>query len=183
MPVGCKEQLVNNVETPLTPDQIAQLGCRPNDRVDRTYVLEDSPPGKFSSDGKDYLSRAPKTFSNNNTAWWDASQMYGYDETSRKRVKRDPKDPAKLLLEPVPGMPGPGFLPVFQPGDPIQPQWAGQESVAFPDNWSIGLSFLHNLFAREHNSFCRGVSQRSGAKAHRRQWTSRSSQPAARHPQ
>lgn len=153
MPVGCKEELVNNVETPLTPDQIAQLGCRPNDRVDRTYVLQDSPTDKFSSEGKDYLSRAPKTFSNNNTAWWDASQMYGYDETSRKRVKLDPKDPAKLLLEPVAGMPGPGYLPVFQPGDPIQPQWAGQESVAFPDNWSIGLSFLHNLFAREHNSF------------------------------
>ena len=35
----------------------------------------------------------------------------------------------------------------------MQPQWAGQESVAFPDNWSIGLSFYHNLFAREHNSF------------------------------
>ena len=25
--------------------------------------------------------------------------------------------------------------------------------MAFPDNWSIGLSFYHNLFAREHNSF------------------------------
>ena len=74
-------------------------------------------------------------------------------ETSRRRVKRDPKDPAKMLLEPITGAAGSGYLPVFQPGDPIQPQWAGQESVAFPDNWSIGLSFLHNLFAREHNSF------------------------------
>ena len=68
-------------------------------------------------------------------------------------MKRDPNDPAKLLLEPVPGMPGPVICLFFQPGDPMQPQWAGQESVAFPDNWSIGLSFLHNLFAREHNSF------------------------------
>jgi hypothetical protein len=147
MQVGCKQELVNNVETPLTPEQIQQLGCRPDDRVDKAYVLKDSPPEAFSSGGKTYLSRAPKTFSNNNTAWWDASQMYGYDETSRRRVKRDPKDPAKLLLD------SSGYLPVFQPGDPIQPQWAGQESVAFPDNWSIGLSFLHNVFAREHNSF------------------------------
>ncbi len=153
MNVGCTTELVNNAETPLTPDQVKQLGCRPADRVDKTYVLKDSPPEKFSSGGKDYLTRAPKTFSNNSTAWWDSSQMYGYDETSRRRVKRDPKDPAKMLLEPVNGSQGPGYLPVFQAGDPIQPQWAGQEAVAFPDNWSIGLSFLHNLFAREHNAF------------------------------
>ena len=31
--------------------------------------------------------------------------------------------------------------------------WAGQEATAFPDNWSIGLSFFHNVFAREHNRF------------------------------
>jgi hypothetical protein len=153
MSVGCTTELVNNVETPLTPDQVQQLGCRPADRVDTNYVLQDSPPEKFSSGGRDYLTRAPQTFSNNNTAWWDASQLYGYDETSRRRVKRDPKDPAKMLLEPVAGLQGPGYLPVFQAGDPFQPQWAGQESAAFPDNWSIGLSFFHNLFAREHNSF------------------------------
>ena len=153
MDVGCKQELVNNVETPLTPEQIRRLGCRPADRVDRTYIAQNTPPETFSSGGHDYLTRAPETFSNNNTAWWDASQIYGYDETSLRRVKRDPKDTAKLLLEPVQGLPGPGYLPVFQPGDPIQPQWVGQESAAFPDNWTVGLSFLHNLFAREHNSF------------------------------
>ena len=70
-----------------------------------------------------------------------------------RRVKRDPKDPAKLLLEPVDGQQGPGYLPVLAPGDPMNPQWAGQEAAGFPDNWTIGLSFLHNLFVREHNSF------------------------------
>jgi hypothetical protein len=144
--VGCKTQLVNNVETPLTPEEVQKLGCRPGDRVDKTYVALDSVPEKFSSNSHGYLTRAPKTFSNNNTAWWDASQIYGYDETSRKRVKRDPKDPAKLLLES-------GYLPTLQPGDPMQPQWAGQEAAAFPDNWTIGISFYHNLFTREHNAF------------------------------
>jgi hypothetical protein len=151
--VGCKTQLVNNVETPLTPEEIEKLGCRPADAVDKPYVLKDSPPEQFTSGGHTYQTRAPETFANNNTAWWDASQLYGYDGTSLKRVKRDPKDPAKMLLEPVAGMPGLGYLPVLLPTDPVQPQWAGQESVAFPDNWTIGMSFYHNLFAREHNSF------------------------------
>ena len=101
---------------------------------------------------------------NTNTAWWDASQLYGYDDTSRQRVKRDPADPAKLLLVPVAGQPGPGYLPVFGPNDPINPEWAGQEAAGFPDNWTVGLSFLHNLFAREHNSFVAEFRRSCGTK-------------------
>ena len=152
MNVGCTSAKVNGVETPLTADEVQKLGCRPTDQVDQTLVQQDSAPETFTSNGRTYLTRAPKTFSNNNTAWWDASQLYGYDETSVKRVKRDPNDPAKLLLVDVPGKQG-GYLPVLAQGDPIQPQWTGQESVAFPDNWTIGMSFYHNLFAREHNAF------------------------------
>lgn len=153
MKVGCETKLVNNVEVPLTADDIAKLGCRPDDRMDKGYVAQDSPPETFTYEGQTYLARAPKTMRNTNTAWWDASQLYGYDDTSHQRVKRDPADRAKLLLVPVPGQPGPGYLPVFGPADPINPEWTGQEAAAFPDNWTIGLSFLHNLFAREHNSF------------------------------
>ncbi len=156
--VGCKFKLVNNVEVPLTAEDIQQLGCRPDDKVDDTFVAEDSTPESFTFNGKQYMARAAKTFSNTNTAWWDASQIYGYDETSIKRVKRDPADPAKLLMQTANGAstapaPSQGYLPSLQPGDPFQPQWAGQEAVAFPDNWTIGMSFLHNLFVREHNSF------------------------------
>jgi hypothetical protein len=153
MKVGCATKLVNNVEQPLTPEDIEKLGCRPDDMIDKGYVADDSAPGTFSFDGKTYLVRAPKTMRNTNTAWWDASQLYGFDDTSRQRVKRDPADAAKLLLVPVSGQTGPGYLPVFSPNDPINPEWAGQEATGFPDNWTVGLSFLHNLFAREHNSF------------------------------
>jgi hypothetical protein len=153
MKVGCETKLVNNVEVPLTPEDIQKLGCRPDDRMDKGYVAQDSAPGTFTSGGRTYLERAPKTMTNTNTAWWDASQLYGFDDTSRQRVKRDPNDAAKLLLIPVTGQTGPGYLPIFQPNDPINPEWAGQEAAGFPDNWTVGLSFLHNLFAREHNSF------------------------------
>ena len=88
------------------------------------------------------------------TAWWDASQIYGFDDRSTKRVKRDPRDRARLRLSTgADGSSGLGTLPLFEVGDPIADEWGGQEAVAFPDNWSVGLSFLHNVFAREHNLF------------------------------
>jgi hypothetical protein len=153
MNVGCATKLVNGVEQPLTPDEIAQLGCRPDDMIDKGYVADDTAPATFSSGGLNRLSRAPKTMTNTNTAWWDASQLYGFDDESRQRVKRDPADRAKLLLVPITGQKGAGYLPLFAPGDPINPEWTGQEAAAFPDNWTVGLSFLHNVFAREHNAF------------------------------
>ena len=123
-----------------------KFGCRSGDRIDRALVAESGEPGKFAHDGKEYLERAPKTFANKVTAWWDASQIYGYDERSRKRVKRDPADRARLLMPNA-------LLPAFEPGDPINPEWSGQEATAFPDNWTIGMSFYTNVFAREHNAF------------------------------
>ncbi len=167
MPVGCATEISGNVTRPLTAEEIARLGCRPGDRIDRAYVADASEPATFSHDGKQYLSRAPKTMANTVTAWWDASQIYGYDERSLRRVKRDPGDPAKLLLQPVGSRPGAGeklgYLPLFDAADPINPDWAGQETAAMADNWSIGLSFYHNLFTREHNVFVDEFRQRAAA--------------------
>ena len=61
------------------------LGCRPEDAIDAAFVarrdrsadVHSRRPGRTST-------RAPKTFRNTITAWWDASQIYGYDETSRR---------------------------------------------------------------------------------------------------
>jgi hypothetical protein len=148
MKVGCDA---------LTAEQVKQLGCRPGDRIDKSFVAQSAEPAKFTHAGAQYSERAPKTFRNSVTAWWDASQIYGYDERSRKRVKRDPNDTARLLLSPISDRPGAGekqgYLPTLQASDPMNPQWAGQESVAFPDNFSIGMSFYHNVFSREHNAF------------------------------
>lgn len=151
--MGCRTKLVNGVGVPLSEADVTAYGCRPGDRVDAALVADASTPQSFVVNGRTYLARAPKVFANSNTAWWDASQLYGYDERSQRRVKRDPADRSKLLLEPVTSAGGGGYLPVLRSDDPMAPQWAGQEAAAFPDNWTIGMSFYHNLFAREHNAF------------------------------
>ncbi|SDY81250.1 Animal haem peroxidase [Nitrosomonas sp. Nm58] len=157
MTAGCATQLVDNIEQPLTSEDIEKLGCRPDDRINIAPVADNTPPRSFTHDGQPYFTRTPKTTRNNVTAWWDASQLYGYDERSSQRVKRDPKDSAKLLLmsdnESAGEVDKLGYLPTFESTDPINPEWSGQEATAFPDNWSIGLSFFHNVFAREHNAF------------------------------
>jgi hypothetical protein len=155
MAMGCATHLVNNVEIPLSPGDVGNLGCRPDDRIDKASLAEANDPPTFTVNGTKHLSRAYRTTHNNVTAWWDGSQIYGYDDKSRKRVKRDPNDQAKLRLDPVRAQKGErlGYLPVFEADDPINKTWNGQEATAFPDNWSIGLSLFHNVFAREHNQF------------------------------
>jgi hypothetical protein len=163
--MGCASERVNNAEQPITPARADQLGCRPTDKMEAALFADKGAPPTFKSGNKTYMARSPGTTRNLNTAWWDASQIYGYDDTSRRRMRRDPTDPAKLqLVNQRTGTVGDeqGYLPEFgaacAPGapatgcDPIRPEWAGQEATAMPDNWSIGLSFLHTVFVREHNA-------------------------------
>ena len=133
-------------------EEAQALGCRDGDRAQSSLYAESSEPESFTFEGKQYLKRGHKTTNNQVTAWWDSSQIYGYDEVSLRRVARDPNDKAKLLMRN-------NYLPLlpncttYSVDCPVQTQWLGQESAAFPDNWNIGLSFYHNLFTREHNYF------------------------------
>lgn len=145
-PVGCESE------------EAQSLGCRPGDRREASLYAQTGAPKKFEHQGQQYADRAAKTTSNQVTAWWDASQIYGHDALSASRVLRDENDPAKLQLID-------DYLPLLEncdASDPkcaTRPQWSGQESVGFPDNWNIGLSFYHNVFAREHNAFVDHVRQ------------------------
>jgi Animal haem peroxidase len=93
---------------------------------------------------EDWLGKTP-TFRNFNSHWWDAGQVYGSsgERQMQIRSKRD----GMIALD------ADGMLPP----DPAHP---GFDFTGFNDNWWIGLSLLHNLFAREHNTICRELQQR-----------------------
>jgi hypothetical protein len=80
------------------------------------------------------VDRPPIYFRNTETHWWDASQLYGDVVTKTKKLREGPK----IRLEN-------GYLP--QDVDHF-------EITGFNQNWWLGLSAMHLLFAREHNVIC-----------------------------
>lgn len=78
---------------------------------------------------------------NENTAWWDGSQIYGSSEEATKAL-RTKKPDGKLALDEVGTV---SFLPRDIDGNP---------KTGFNSNWWTGMEMLHTLFALEHNAIC-----------------------------
>jgi hypothetical protein len=85
------------------------------------------------------------TFRNANSHWWDAGQIYGFSRARQMQIRSGRDGLIALGAD--------GMLPE----DPTHP---GIDFTGFNDNWWIGLSLLHNLFAREHNAICHALKQR-----------------------
>ncbi|KAF4589881.1 peroxidase family protein [Ophiocordyceps camponoti-floridani] len=84
-------------------------------------------------------------YRNINTAWWDASQIYGSDEaTTRRKLRALDRD---------------GKLAVAGDSSSISYDEAGVPLTGFVDNWWFGLDMLHSLWVLEHNSICERLSE------------------------
>jgi len=83
-------------------------------------------------------STRPPAYSNPNSHWWDASQVYGCEKALCDSLRSLSGGKLKILPS--------GLLPL-EPG-------SGIDHTGFTDNWWIGLAMLHTLFAREHNYLC-----------------------------
>ena len=83
-------------------------------------------------------STRPPAYVNENTHWWDGSQIYGCTtaEQAALRLGRD----GKIFVGPSGRL---GFDAV-----------SGKEVTGFTENSWVGLSLLHGAFALEHNAIC-----------------------------
>ncbi|MBV9392412.1 MAG: peroxidase [Verrucomicrobia bacterium] len=80
-------------------------------------------------------SGSPPTYINEESHWWDASQIYGDDPETTALLR----DQGKLKIE------GKDHLL------PIDPN-THMPRTGFTQNWWIGLALLHTIFSREHNA-------------------------------
>lgn len=76
-------------------------------------------------------------FINEVTHWWDGSQIYGSDQQTVDRLRSGILGKMRLQED--------GSLPLAS---------SGVEDTGFVRNWWVGLSMLHTLFVKEHNSIC-----------------------------
>jgi hypothetical protein len=95
---------------------------------------------RTSADSTNAGGDLPPTYVNKVTPWWDGSQLYGSTE-ERNHVLRSGED-GKLAMHD-------GRLPEEKDG-----HLQGIDLTGFADNYWVGLSVMHTLFAREHNAIC-----------------------------
>jgi hypothetical protein len=88
----------------------------------------------------------PETYLNIETHWWDGSQIYGSSQEAQARVRSDPET-GRLLEDGKLWLDRDGHLPLDRTAEDPDQELAGVNG-----NWWIGLSLMHTLFAREHNS-------------------------------
>jgi len=94
------------------------------------------PPFRRDSSG----DGRPARFISDQTHWWDASQLYGADETFTGAI-RDGNGRVKADFELLEAM------------EPFMGRSLEGGSPAVPNLW-IGTALLHMLFAKEHNAIC-----------------------------
>lgn len=89
-----------------------------------------------------------KVSTNDVTHWWDGSQIYGSSKPETDALRSFSN--GKMTMVVVNGreiLPKNSTLNVA-----MNRQNQGYEATGFRDNWWVGLSMLHTLFVKEHNS-------------------------------
>ena len=120
-----------NVEVPLPK---GDKWSDPQMKVPRTQA--DKPLDKTDAEFPAYC--------NENTAWWDGSQLYGSSEAKTTSLRGQSTN-GKLTLDSTKTG---SFLPRDADGIP---------DTGFNNNWWIGLELMHTLFALEHNAICEEI--------------------------
>ncbi len=118
--------------------EIIEIPILENDPIRKRYHQTKMFVGRTQKDITRCLNdKLPLTFINEVTHWWDGSQIYGSDKTTLQTLRKGKNGKMKLNVQ--------GTLPLDK---------NGIEKTGFVRNWWVGLSLLHTLFVKEHNSIC-----------------------------
>lgn len=97
-------------------------------------VFKTQPDQPLNEDDRNFPA-----YKNQNTHWWDASQIYGSSEAATRELRSRCND-GKLAVDRIKGE---EFLIRGDDGIP---------KTGFAQNWWLGLELMHTLFALEHNA-------------------------------
>ncbi|MGE0600794.1 MAG: peroxidase family protein [Dehalococcoidia bacterium] len=125
-------------EVPLEPDD-------PWPAEERPMKIRRTRPDPTWHEGE-----GPPTFRSAVTHWWDASQIYGNSLARQEQLRSHVDGKLRMVESAEPGNP---LLPVDQSVR------AGVDLTGWNDNYWLGLSLLHTVFAREHNAICDRIKQ------------------------
>jgi len=116
---------------------------------DDDWKLKEMKVGHTKPDDKtsDLDIGKPKAYRNEQTHWWDASQLYGSTK-ARNHQLRTPPGKKKITNDGKLWLDENGLLPPEIDGN----KKSIAELSGFNQSWWTGLSVLHTLFAREHNA-------------------------------
>ncbi len=92
------------------------------------------------------ITGQPFAYENEVTAWWDGSQIYGSDQSTQNRLRRDPNRPDAFLED--------GKLATGIDGLPPLDPVTGVIDAGFSRNMWVGLELFHDLFVKHHNYLC-----------------------------
>jgi len=127
----CRHQLgPNDIVVPI-PDGYKWKDVTSNKEVSEMRIAGDREYPANSSGGI--------VFRNKFSHWWDASQLYGPDKQKAESLLKGPR----ISLDN-------GYLPTND---------RSQEVAGVSEGWWLGLSAMHTIFAREHNTVVEALSK------------------------
>jgi Animal haem peroxidase len=135
---------------PNSPGQIEIPVDDPRDRWPRPMRV---PPAAIDRTAAPCARAMTTTYLNTVTHWWDGSQMYGSDAYTQRLIRTGPNRQGEAPYGRIQmDADNPDLLPL----DPRRQNglYDRADLTGFNDNWWIGLSLLHTLFALEHNAIC-----------------------------
>ena len=90
----------------------------------------------------------PPSYVNTESHWWDCSGIYGKSRDAQLALRTQQGGKLKTEEVDIDGRPDRRLL---QNPDP---KFSGMDHTGFFDNYWVGLSIFHTLFALEHNAIC-----------------------------